>query len=93
MYHAPYACDKEFGVVEDIATFSVHLDICSCCVFQDGGLAAEHKPHKAQIKGKSCMMFTRMVFDVNLGVVDISTPSANVCKCTMLHMLMTRNSG
>ena len=34
-----------------------------------------------------------MMFNVSLGIVDISTPSADVCESIMLHVLVARNLG
>ena len=49
--------------------------------------------HTRHILKEVSMMFTHRVYDIGLGVVDISTPCAAVCESILLPMLMARNLG
>ena len=90
VYLAPYACGEEFGIVDDLATSSARHVHCTCAAVICFKMVAlplgiSHTRHRPKL---TCMMFTHMVYNVRLGVVDISTSCAGVCESILLHMLV-----
>ena len=74
---------------------SVHIQCkaCTCAAVMCFKIVAlplgiRHTRHRQK---KNCMMLTHMMYNVSLGVVDISTPCAGVCENILLHMLVVRN--